>query len=84
MTHPASDWYQQSLIPPEVVEVRIRLGLVPETDHTQAMVEMFDPMTGAVLAQWSAPHGPLAHWYRLLDEAVRKTQEFIGSVVQPF
>jgi hypothetical protein len=33
-----SDWYQQALTPPEVVELRIRIGVIPQTDHAQALV----------------------------------------------
>lgn len=79
-----SDWYQQSLTPPDVVELRIRLGLVPERDHAQVMVELLDPATGVLLAQWSTHHARLRLWKTLLDEAVEKAHEYVGDAVEPF
>jgi hypothetical protein len=79
-----SDWYQQTLTPPDVVECRIRLGLVPERDHAQVMVEIFDPMTSVQIGAWSNPHVPLARWQQALEEAVQKAQEMVGDSIEPF
>ena len=80
----ADSWYQQALTPPEVVELRIRLGLIAETDHAQCMVEMFDPVTGVQIAQASIPHEALAQWPRLLDWARTKADDWISETVEPF
>lgn len=79
-----TDWYQQALTPPEVLECRIRLGLVPERDHVQAMVEIVDPMTGVQIAQWSNPHAQMDRWLDVLDEAHRKAKEYVGGSIEPF
>jgi hypothetical protein len=79
-----SDWYQQSLLTVEVVEARIRLGIIPERSHAQVMVEVLDPTTGILIAQWSRPSGDAATWYDLLDEAVQKTHERLGDLIDPF
>jgi hypothetical protein len=79
-----TDWYQQTLTPPDVVELRLRLGLVPERDHAQVMVELLDPMTSVQIAQWSIPHVPLARWQAALEEAVQKAQEYVGDTIEPF
>lgn len=81
---PASDWYQQTLTPPDVVECNVRLGLVPERDHAQVMVQLLDPMTGVLIGEWSRPHVPLARWHQALDEAVQKAKEMVGDAVEPF
>lgn len=78
------DWYQQVLTPPDVIEVRIRLGLVPETDHAQVMVEMFDPVTNILKAQASIPHDRLTSWARLMDWAAQKADEWLQQELEPF
>lgn len=79
-----TDWYQQVLTPPDVVEVRIRLGLVHQADHAQVLVEMFDPMTNVMQAQASVPHMALAEWPSLLEWAVSKANDWIAESVEPF
>lgn len=79
-----TDWYQQALTPPEVIELRLRIGLVPERKHAQAMVELVDPMTGVQVAQWSRPHVHSDNWQELLDEATEKARHYIGEAHDPF
>lgn len=81
--HPR-DWYQQSLTPPEVVEVRIRLGFVPETDHVQAQVDVFDPVTMAQVACWSHPHAHMSQWGALLEAASAKARQYVNETLPPF
>lgn len=80
----ASDWYQQVLTPPEVVELRIRLGIVPETDHAQVLVEMFDPVTGVQQAMASIPHERIDNWPALLDWARSKANDWLEQTLDPF
>lgn len=77
-------WYQQALTPPDVVELRIRLGLVPERGHAQALVELVDPTTSVQIAQWSAPHVHLDAWQALLEEAVQRGRQYIADSIEPF
>lgn len=79
-----SSWYQQSLLSIEVVEVKIRLGLVPERDHAQVMVEVLDPISGRLIAQWSRPSAAVAQWPDLLQEAIGKTNEYLEAEINPF
>ena len=79
-----ADWYQQVLTPPDVLELRIRLGLIPETDHAQVLVELLDPITGVLQAQASIPHEALARWDRLLDWARSKADDWIAETIEPF
>jgi hypothetical protein len=80
----SADWYQQSLTPPEVVEVRIRLGLITETDHAQCLVEIFDPITGVQIGQASIPHDRVQNWPIMLDWARSRADEWIRETVDPF
>jgi hypothetical protein len=79
-----SDWMQQSLVPPSAVEVRIRLGFVPERDHAQVMVEAFDPSTRAQLGAWSRHAFPIVDWPQVLEEAVERANQMIAETVEPF
>lgn len=79
-----SDWTQLPLAPPAAVEVRIRLGFVPERDHAQVMVEAFDPASRVQLAMWSRAHFRIADWPEALQEAVEKANEMVGDLVEPF
>lgn len=79
-----TDWYQQALTPPEVLELRLKLGFVPERNHVQAMVELVDPVTSVQIAQWSAPHVEMDHWHLLLDDAVQKARQYVGDAIEPF
>lgn len=79
-----TEWYQEALIPPAAVEVRIRLGFVPERDHGLVMVEAFEPSQRVQLAAWSRHHFPIADWPAVLEEAVRKANTMIANHVAPF
>lgn len=79
-----TDWYQTSLLQVEVVELRIRLGIIPERHHAQALVELVDPVSGVQIAQWSRPSADAATWYELLEEAVQKAHEQLGAAIDPF
>lgn len=80
----STDWYQQALTPPDVIECRIRIGIIPSQDHVQVQVDLFDPMTSVQIAQWSRPHGVLATWPTMLDEGVQKALRYLGDAIDPF
>jgi hypothetical protein len=79
-----SDFTQTLLIPPAAVEVRIRLGFVPERAHAQIMVEAFEPASRVVLAQWSRPSVNMADFPAAFEEAVQRANEHVQEFVQPF
>lgn len=79
-----TNWYQQSLTPPEVVEVRARVGIVAATDHLQALVEAFDPMTGVLIGQWSQPHVPLRQMGTLLEWVAATMRSAVQDLTEPF
>jgi hypothetical protein len=79
-----ADWYQAVLTPPEVLELNLRLGFVPETDHVQALLELKDPVTGVLTAQASVPHERLANWPALWDWARSRADEWITEALEPF
>lgn len=80
----SEQWYQQALTPPEVVEGHLRLGLIPSTDHVQALVEVKDPITGILIATWSAPHERLANFAPMAQLAADKLVDLLSSHLEPF
>lgn len=79
-----NEWYQQQLTAPDVLECNVRIGLVPDAEHAQAMVELRDPVTNILIAQWSSPHVHSDQWLSLVELAVGKAVRFIGDAFDPF
>lgn len=79
-----TDWYQQQLTPPDVVECNVRLGVIPSTDHAQGLVELKDPVSGILIAQYAAPHVALGQWPHLLDLLFEKAAELLAATLEPF
>lgn len=79
------DWFQQSLVEARVYEVRLRVGMVPATDHLQWQVEAFDAETRVLIASTSLAHASLAEWPAALRPAVRALENAIADVLEdPF
>lgn len=81
---PDETWYQQSLTPPAVYEINVRIGVIPASNHMQALVEIKDPTTGILLGQRSRPHAELAQAEAVIDWAVRETLRLFDDNVEPF
>ena len=79
-----SDWYQQQLTPPNVLEVRLRIGIIPSQDHVQVLAEMKDPVTGVQVAMWLTAHTTMHQLPRVLDAARAKIDEWLGDAAEPF
>ena len=48
------------MIPPPVLEVRLRVGVIPSEDHLRWQCEAMDPHTRELLAMHSHPCGRLS------------------------
>jgi hypothetical protein len=79
-----TEWYQSALTPPEVLEIRLRIGLIVEQDHAQAMIEVVDPISSIQVAQWSMPHTTVTQLPRSLEEVVNKLRELVADHVDLF
>lgn len=79
-----SEWYQQALTAPEVFELNVRIGVIPESDHAQALVEVKDPLTGVLIAQCSWPAEKATQWTALLQVVSRKAERLLGELIEPF
>lgn len=79
-----TDWWQETLFAPEVIEVNLRFGVIRERDHVQWMIEAKDPTTGVQLAQVSNPHGTFAEFVRHLEDATARFKIEVHALVNPF
>lgn len=72
-------WHQESMLPPDVLEITVRLGVVCSSDHLQAQIEAREA-DGRLVAMWSMPACRLSDLSRVLDLAV----EEVKTLVHPF
>ena len=49
-------WTQGVLMRPELLEVRLRVGLIPADDHIRLQLEVLNPSTKELYAMHSIPH----------------------------
>jgi len=54
------DHHQTVLVPPEILEVRLRLGFIPGDHHGRWQLEVVDPGSNELLAMYSCPHFALS------------------------
>lgn len=79
-----SEWMQMALTPPEALQLTIKVGVIPETDHVQVQAELADPLTSVQIAMWSVPHGRVDHVWELLEQACQKGRTFLEEAIEPF
>lgn len=79
-----TSWYQQSLTSPEVLEVNIRVGLIPAQDHAQVLAEMKDPRTGVLVGQWSSHHVTMHDLPHAVETAMDRVWSWIDDACEPF
>lgn len=78
------EWYQQALTPAEVLELNVRIGVIPSQDHVQVLVELKDPMTGVMIGQWSRPHATLREQGDVIEWALVKARAALADHTEPF
>jgi len=67
-----TDHVQQTLLPPDVVELTLRVALVNSSDHVQWQLEARCPTDDTLIAMESSPHAPLGALDTTLTEACRR------------
>ena len=82
--HLAEAPYEQTLLlPPDLVEVRLRLGFIPGDNHMRWQVEAIDPATGELLAMHSKPHHHLSNYEEGLEQAIVRLRLTLSYVLNP-
>lgn len=73
-------WTQTILVPPDVLEVRVRLGFIRGDNHGRWLVEVLDPCGGELLAMHSRPHFSLTD----TEEALAQVGQRLGVLLDGF
>lgn len=79
-----SDWYQQVLVEPDVLEATIRVGVIAAQDHAQTYWEVKDPTNGVLLAAGSVHHCGMHGLAAAVERAVEKALGALGDHCSPF
>lgn len=77
-------WSQPALIAPPAVTVHLRIGVMGDANHVQAMVEVVDETTGDLLAMESWPHRDLERADGLIRMAALRAINLALDYVPPF
>nr|CRY96201.1 hypothetical protein [uncultured prokaryote] len=77
-------WYQSAIIPPEVYEVTLKVGIMVDTDHCQVWYEMKDPTTGILIGQGSNPHCKVRDLPEVTAVQLQRCMDLIFGTVTPF
>lgn len=79
-----TEWWQEALLKPEVVEATLKVGLIPSQDHAQLWWEIKDPTTAVLIASASVPHVRIAHLPAQAVAVVDRWMERLLLEVEPF
>jgi len=72
--------HQTVLVPPETLEVRVRLGFIPGDHHGRWQLEVIDPGSRELLALYSRPHFPLS----MMDDALEEIGHRLGVLLEGY
>jgi hypothetical protein len=79
-----NEWYQQQLVPPQVLEATLKIGLIPSVDHAQAFIELKDPMTGILLGAGSVHHVNTRAMHATVARLASRLADIIEEHAEPF
>lgn len=85
-THPpvVNAWEQLSLIPGEVYEITLRVGIVVSEEHCQLQMDWVDPSSGDLIGMLSHPHIPFHRVADSLDLYVERLRRLVHDLTGPF
>jgi hypothetical protein len=75
---------QTSLEPPRAIEIVLRAGVVPESNHCQAQWEVKEAGTGTLLAMSSTWHAHDAELPSVLEWCVEGITKSVAVILPPF
>lgn len=81
---PSQAWRQLTFTPPVAVSVKMRVGVVPGSDHVQCQVEAWDETNGQLIAMESWPSVGLDAADRVIRKAAARAVELSLDYVPPF
>lgn len=77
------EWSQTVLYPPDVVEARLRVGLIAGEDHLRWQIEVVNPQDGELLAMRSRPACRASDGLEELSSAFRHLLALLEAVTNP-
>lgn len=78
--HP-EEWIQTVLVPPAVIEVQVRLGMIPTENHLRWQIEVLDPSTSELLALATRPACALVELEEELRTVVARLMRLFGPLL---
>lgn len=81
---PVKTWIQTCLFPPEVLEIRLTVGISDRGNHIQFQVQQHDPSSGALVSMWSRPHVNPDKAMMALEESLEMVRQALAAAVHPF
>lgn len=81
--HQPTRWQQTLIAPPDVIEVRFRLGLIPHDQHGRWQIEVLDPQGNELLALHSMPHFDLRNLEEEMAEVGARLGVLLDGVANP-
>lgn len=79
-----SKWAQLSMLPPPVVEITLKVGVIRTEDHVQAQIEVIDATTGGLIGLVSWPHFSLPDFEERMREIGQSLTETLREHTGPF
>lgn len=77
-------WTQETLLPPEAVEIKLLVGLVGASGHAQWQLEVRNATDGSLLAMRSCPAVKTGKGVMWLDPVVQRLREATAEYLLPF
>lgn len=79
-----SEALQGTLLPPEAVELVLRVGVIGASDHGQWQLEVRCASDGTLLAMVSRPHFTIEQWHQELAKMSLELTNAWSTHVLPF
>lgn len=81
---PSVQWVQLTIEPPPVIEVFLKVGIVPSSEHAQIQIEARDVTRGDLIAMTSWPHVELSQLDARLPDALAELITLVAGFSGPF
>lgn len=78
-----TSWTQTLLYPPTVLEVRLRLGFIPQDGHARWQLEALDPQGNELLAMRSCPHFNLSDLHDEMATVGTALYDLLEPILNP-
>lgn len=84
VNRPSVSWVQLSIEPPPVIEISLKVGLVPSSEHAQIQLEARDATRGELIAMTSWPHVDMWTLEARLKDALVELEVLVAGYAGPF